>query len=108
MSRSRAAILRHFATRIYGQNGPRFADTPPPAMDMARLRRDIAYYDYRADWLAKPLTRRLAVLARLDSVEEFRWAVPRVLGASGLFAFKKLKRKLIRGPTHQHQGSTAS
>lgn len=106
LSRSRAEILRHFATKVYETEHPRFSDRPAPDVDIKRLRRDIAYYEYRANWLKTPLTRRLLVLTRLDSFEELRWALPRVLGAPVLFAFKSLKRRIYkRIPLKQTQGS---
>ena len=108
LSRSRALLLRHFARNIYGQNVPRFTDTAPPNVDMNRLHGDIAYYDARAEWPSTSLVKRLRVLTRLDSLDEFRWAVPRIFGTRALFAFKKGKRRLTRAARRRGEVQPAS
>ena len=68
----------------------------PAEIDQHRLSADIAYLDYRAQWLSKPFPARLAALARFAGPRRTRWLAARLLGVPGLVAMKRARRAIGR------------
>jgi glycosyltransferase involved in cell wall biosynthesis len=91
-SKNAASVLRLFERAATSGEGVDPAWGNKAEVDLARLRRDIAFHEFRANWLGTSFWQRLAAVARHHSPGQRRWLLPRLFGLGGLRLLKRLRR----------------
>ncbi|HEX8572075.1 MAG TPA: glycosyltransferase [Allosphingosinicella sp.] len=93
---SSLAALRYFERAAVTGEGFAGGWGETAAVDLDRLRSDIAHFELRARWPSASMAERLGALARSRNLDQLKWVLPRLLGMRGLALLKGVRGKVRR------------
>jgi glycosyltransferase involved in cell wall biosynthesis len=97
-----AAILHRFERAVLTGEGISEDWGQSAQVDLARVRRDRSFYEFRARWLEAGFLARLSALVRYRSAMQRRWLLPRIFGIGGLRLLKRLRARHTQNGRRQH------
>jgi glycosyltransferase involved in cell wall biosynthesis len=95
-SQAAAQILQYFEKVVVTGVGvdPRWGSRAE--VDLARLRSDIAFFEFRARWLTSSFAERVRAAFRVRSSAQLVWLLPRLPGFKFLYWAKRLRKAVRR------------
>lgn len=89
-----ATILRYFERVVVTGDGVDPGWGTRAEVDLARLRADIAFYEFRARWLTTSFRERLSAALAIRSSAHLVWILPRLFGLQFLHRLKRVRSAL--------------